>query len=621
MDIRSLLKKLDGIQEAGLDAQQQAQNVMQPGTNVDKEKEYARAQQQMDRLEKAAKYSGDDEIVRKRMGLPPKLPSIDQWDGKMPQPTGKPDWFARLGSLGKATGDQDSAVAANKADDANVAFKKEKLTKLNDLISQLQKLSGSSNTSNATANTSTAPNMGQVNKGGYDPKANNLAESSIFKTLLKEFQDQVLDIDEAAGPEAQKIIDQIKSIMSELGDMGDDQEVNNALQSAQTAIDDANKAPAASASTGTADAGADANKATADANKATADAGADANKANDQKAQQPAAGGNDQIKQVQQQLLGLGFTVVGQADGKMGPKTADAIKQFQTMAGITADGKIGPQTLEKLKNGKQIVAQNQLTTSISVIEKLMAKYKIAEESNELDVDSMSISEMKSLVVKNINQFTLSEQMEIMKLVVLSEADIAVPQNVGSGPRSPARQATMAQAASGQVPANNPFGLKPGAQAAQPGALDRLKGFAGQVAGKAKTIGQKVLAKSPVGKLSLLGAGVATGVVTLYNWLKGNEAQLDPADKQELMKNLEVVTKFAKDETAVKALPDDLQKRLQTILAKGEKLAKGGSSGNTAQDVGSAVGAAVKAPFRAVGDLVGKGADAVGSAAKGFWNAE
>lgn len=125
MDLKALIAKIDHIAAK--------KTLMEAGDP----KEYARAQQQMARLEKAAQYTGDDEIVRQRMGLPPKLPPIEQWDGKMPQPTGKPDWVARLTTGGQATTDQATAVATNKADDTSTAFVKEKVARLKELIAKI----------------------------------------------------------------------------------------------------------------------------------------------------------------------------------------------------------------------------------------------------------------------------------------------------------------------------------------------------------------------------------------------------------------------------------------------------------------------------------------------------
>lgn len=639
MDFRAIIDKLESIAtEADLTPQQQAQNVLQPGTNktdAEKEKEYARAQAQMDRLEKAAKYSGDDEIVRQRMGLPAKLPPIDQWDGQMPKPTGKPDWLARLSTLGGASDAQDTAVKTNQADDSSVAFKKEKLTTLNDLIAQLQKLTGTANSSNATANTTAAPNMGQVNK-----------EDSIFESLLREFQEEVMDVAEAVSPETQKLIDQITAVMAQLTDMDDDQEVTNALQSAQTAIDDAKKAsekPASNTATagkvdpaklarfkellakaGAKPAAAPATTAAKPATPATpvgdqsrfnaktteentsesmaeliarvqriaegtddvlaealtpeekaeldalakeletftgqdpeldglllqhtklAQAGTSTDK--------PAGGANAQIQAVQQQLLDLGITAVGKADGKMGPMTAAAVKQFQQMAGITADGKIGPQTTEALKNGKQIVAKSEVTTAITAIEQLLTKYKVAEDTdlNDMPVEEMNEDQVRKFVLSHLNKFTLSEQMEIMKLTILSEADSVILGPDGRPLQSP-----------GTAPA------KPAAPAGG-GVMDKLKGFAGAVKSKIGSAFQKVgnARKAVAGAVF---TAVTGGVAAIIAKLKGGEISIEPADKAILEKNLNIINKYTKDPEMAKVLPDDLKKRVDAILAKTGKL--------------------------------------------------
>ena len=125
MDLQKLIAKMDEIEAKGIN---------EAGDPA----EYARAQQQMDRLEKAAKYTGDDEIVRGRMGLPPKLPPIEQWDGKMPQPVGKPDWFSRLTTMGGSTDAQAQAVAVNQADNATNDEYKASITKAKDLIAKIK---------------------------------------------------------------------------------------------------------------------------------------------------------------------------------------------------------------------------------------------------------------------------------------------------------------------------------------------------------------------------------------------------------------------------------------------------------------------------------------------------
>jgi peptidoglycan hydrolase-like protein with peptidoglycan-binding domain len=126
MNFRDLLSKLDNIVEAA-DPQL-----------------YADAQAMMANLEKAAQYNGDDEIVRHRMGLPAKLPPIEQWDGKMPAPIGKPDWVARLTTLGKATDDQNVAVKRNDAISSSRQFITTNMAKLKELVDKLKATMASS---------------------------------------------------------------------------------------------------------------------------------------------------------------------------------------------------------------------------------------------------------------------------------------------------------------------------------------------------------------------------------------------------------------------------------------------------------------------------------------------
>ncbi len=124
MNFRDLLTKLDSIVEAA-DPQL-----------------YADAQAMMANLEKAAQYTGDDEIVRSRMGLPPKLPPIEKWDGKMPAPIGKPDWVARLTTMGKAVDDQNVAVKRNAAITTSRQFITTNMAKLKELVGKLKATMG-----------------------------------------------------------------------------------------------------------------------------------------------------------------------------------------------------------------------------------------------------------------------------------------------------------------------------------------------------------------------------------------------------------------------------------------------------------------------------------------------
>ena len=77
-----------------------------------KEQNYATALQQIKGLYAKAQvaYPPQDDIVRQRFGLPPALPPIDQWDGKMPE-AGQADWMTR-NILGR---DATKAVAIQQA--------------------------------------------------------------------------------------------------------------------------------------------------------------------------------------------------------------------------------------------------------------------------------------------------------------------------------------------------------------------------------------------------------------------------------------------------------------------------------------------------------------------------
>lgn len=52
----------------------------------------------------------------------------------------------------------------------------------------------------------------------------------------------------------------------------------------------------------------------------------------------------DDVMQLQQRLLALGYWQVGDADGVFGPATAEAVKHFQTNNNLTVDGVVGQQT-------------------------------------------------------------------------------------------------------------------------------------------------------------------------------------------------------------------------------------------------------------------------------------
>ena len=66
----------------------------------------------------------------------------------------------------------------------------------------------------------------------------------------------------------------------------------------------------------------------------------------------PAEGATALVSAIQQQLAALGY-FEGDVDGIYGPVTAEALRQFQTDAGITADGQYGPETYDALATAVQ----------------------------------------------------------------------------------------------------------------------------------------------------------------------------------------------------------------------------------------------------------------------------
>jgi DNA polymerase sigma len=83
------------------------------------------------------------------------------------------------------------------------------------------------------------------------------------------------------------------------------------------------------------------------------------NQENNQQTISPDKLSRHQVQQIQQALDKNGFQV-GRVDGRWGPKTDDAVKQFQQSKNIQSNGQLDQQTLSDLGlNGAQFAQQNE----------------------------------------------------------------------------------------------------------------------------------------------------------------------------------------------------------------------------------------------------------------------
>jgi hypothetical protein len=250
----------------------------------------------------------------------------------------------------------------------------------------------------------------------------------------------------------------------------------------------------------------------------------------------------------------------------MGPKTVAGIKAFEKMAGKPETGKVTPELSTLLADGKNIVARSQLTQSLTAIEAIVTKYKISESVTEEDVLAMTESEARSFVMKNLKYFSESEQIAITR-DYLSEAPLALPGPGGN--RLPAVGGNNLPAVGGKPPGN-------------PNVID----VPFRDVTPKPTWGQRAMnvvkgAFKGAGKKVAVGAAAVGGVLglgALWKAFSGNDIEMDPKDLAELQKHLKVLDQYGQDPAIKAGLPADVQKRLDVVIAKLDKLKKAKAAG-------------------------------------------
>jgi hypothetical protein len=222
-----------------------------PAANA-KEQQYNTALKQIQDLYAKAKvqYPPQDDIVRQRFGLPPALPPIEQWDGKMPA-AGQADWLTRnvLGrDASKAVAGQQAANnISNTANAKSDAETEADVKELGTLVAQLK---------DALAGKGPAP----VSLNEHVPS--NLLESISRLTNKMRLMETPMGQDPAQRAAAAALppldttgkdngIQKIKDLMAKINGNNEDppQDVAQALSDAQAAIDQFEAAVEAAAKT------------------------------------------------------------------------------------------------------------------------------------------------------------------------------------------------------------------------------------------------------------------------------------------------------------------------------------------------------------------------------------
>lgn len=262
------------------------------------------------------------------------------------------------------------------------------------------------------------------------------------------------------------------------------------------------------------------------------------------------------------------------------PKTGDPIGGQQAAPG-TQPGQSGQPgaTAGKKTGALPSNAEKLILQSLSRLEPIFKKYGIQAECAYKDDGSLLTED--DWVLKNINMFSLQEQMEIWK--ILSEAELTPFGSVGADIAARRRGAEVASAYKDSLAAGQRY--QQGATAAaqnMPQQQSALGKFSRNLAGRFGLGGGKRAAIKGAAKLGLraipfLGTGMLLWDVgsALYDTFAKTEiADLDPADQQIIAQEIKNLTQMSKS-ADYDSVSDETKKKVTAILNAANKLAQQG----------------------------------------------
>ena len=239
---------------------------------------------------------------------------------------------------------------------------------------------------------------------GNDPATEGVAITSLLGRLLTE---ALTDAEEA---EFQELLATIKDLP--LDAYADDEETRNAVQAAQTEIERIAAEPTAAAEpAATTDAQNDADSqdsgTSGDTGMSLSDFADSGNGGIKNDPQYTAA-----IEQLQEFLKTMGWDIG--VDGRYGPQTTSAVKEFQQLVGLGDDGDAGPQTIEKILVWGTLPDVKNWAAQVKELNDLIDQGAVFQApSNESVVDSFR--SMMSLVESLFEEVTDQQQARAMEL--------------------------------------------------------------------------------------------------------------------------------------------------------------------------------------------------------------